>query len=345
MTTSSHRTTWFFHSSISQRRLIWFDLIWTVCKWSISRKEWSLGWPPCRDAILCRVKWWCFFFLQIFRAKNLFSCSLLCKMDHTCRLMLVLWIWHNHLHIYIHPMTKRKNQRKPQLLLWSTWWLNLYITSTTYIIQLVSWLSYHGGFAECANRQRARRSTSGRRGTDVARRNHGVRNAAILQRCRSSPSRQWSSSLGHGALPPRISSKSSLPVYVYMHTCIICSGPHRWLIQFHFTNYKIKGVDIYILIYSNSIINMSFPFSCFIQVTISVLSTAAAAKINYILLFLMFLLPESIEPGNITGKPSGRRGDRRRRRWGTWGHGSIWWRQKPSVQPDMGKPSVSHYMM
>uniref|UniRef100_A0A0A9DPS8 Uncharacterized protein n=1 Tax=Arundo donax TaxID=35708 RepID=A0A0A9DPS8_ARUDO len=51
-----------------------------------------------------------------------------------------------------------------------------------------------------------------KRRRSAVKRNHGVLNAAAPQRCRSSLSRQWSSSLGHGAPPPRISSNYSPPV-------------------------------------------------------------------------------------------------------------------------------------
>lgn len=70
--------------------------------------------------------------------------------------------------------------------------------------------------AECSNRQRAHRSMRRSR-ISAVKRSHGILSAATSKRCQSSLSRPWSSSLGHGAPPPRISSKYSPPVYVYVH--------------------------------------------------------------------------------------------------------------------------------
>lgn len=64
-----------------------------------------------------------------------------------------------------------------------------------------------------SNRQRAHRSMRRRR-ISAVKRSHGILSAAAPKRCRSFLSRPWSSSLGHEAPPPRISSKYSLPVYV-----------------------------------------------------------------------------------------------------------------------------------
>ena len=126
-------------------------------------------------------------------------------------------------------------QRKTKLLFRSVPSACIYMFCIMLLSLLASFVlvPFHIAVAECSNRQRAHHSMLRRR-LSAVKRSHGVLSAATPKRCRSSLSRPWSTSLVHGAPPPRISSKYSPPAYVYVH------GPQ---IQFLFS-FRQQIVDI-----------------------------------------------------------------------------------------------------
>ena len=120
-------------------------------------------------------------------------------------------------------------QRKTKLLFRSVPSACIYMFCIMLLSLLASFVlvPFHIAVAECSNRQRAHHSMLRRR-LSAVKRSHGVLSAATPKRCRSSLSRPWSTSLVHGAPPPRISSKYSPPAYVYVH------GPQlQFLFSFH----------------------------------------------------------------------------------------------------------------